>query len=92
MTFLRDRALASIVRYEMQRVASSTRGSTSASVGQASMQRVHVPQRSNSNGASGSSMTSISSALMKALNLFPVSEGNTLKVLIVDDDPKAVWS
>jgi 2,4-dienoyl-CoA reductase-like NADH-dependent reductase (Old Yellow Enzyme family) len=36
--------LASIVRYEMHFVASSTRGSTIACVGHASMQRVHVPQ------------------------------------------------
>ena len=34
----------------MHRVASSTRGSTNASVGQASRQRVQLPQRSRSKG------------------------------------------
>src|SRR5688572_31953977 len=49
----------------MHRVASSTRGPTSAWVGHASRQRVHVPQRSASNGESGSSSRSTSSDPMK---------------------------
>ena len=49
----------------MQRVASSTRGSGNASVGQASRQRRHVPQRSASNGWSGASVRSVSRTPMK---------------------------
>ena len=45
--------LCSMVRYAMHCVASSTRGSTSAPVGQASRHRVQVPQRSSSKGESG---------------------------------------
>src|SRR5215469_4928605 len=41
---------SSIVKYAIQRRASSTYGSTSASVGQASMQRVQEPQRSRGGG------------------------------------------
>ena len=40
----------SIVQYEMQRRASSSRGATIAPVGHASMQRVHVPQWSTPGG------------------------------------------
>ena len=43
-----------MVRYEMQRVASSTAGATIACVGHASRQSVQVPHRSRA-GASGSS-------------------------------------
>ena len=45
---------SSIVRYEMQRVASSTPGATSACVGHASRHSVHAPHWSNA-GASASS-------------------------------------
>jgi hypothetical protein len=51
---------SSIVRYEMQRVASSRRGPVKAFVGQASRHRVQVPQRSASKGSSGVSATSSS--------------------------------
>src|SRR3989475_7076266 len=43
----------------MQRRESRTRESGNAAVGQASRQRVHVPQRSASNGASGASAASV---------------------------------
>src|SRR5688572_4116594 len=55
----------SMVRYEMQLVASSTRDATKALVGQASRQRVHVPHLSASKGASGSSSTPRRRAPMK---------------------------
>ena len=55
----------SIVRYEMHRVASSTRGATKAPVGQASRQRVHEPQRSSSKGRSVGSARSVKTDPMK---------------------------
>jgi hypothetical protein len=49
----------------MQRVASSTLGSTKASVGQASRQRVQVPQCSVENGSSGARSRSVKIDPMK---------------------------
>ncbi len=51
----------------MQRVASSTCGSTKASVGQASKQARHEPQWSAINTGSGSSFTSVSKADKKKI-------------------------
>ena len=46
---------ADCVQYERQRVASSTPGSSSASVGHASMQSVQEPQSASSGGVASSS-------------------------------------
>ena len=51
----------SIVRYEMQRRASRTCGATIACVGQTSMQRVQVPQWSDTGSSAGSARSTNSS-------------------------------
>ncbi len=57
--------LNSMVRYEMHRRLSRTRGAGKAPVGQASRHRVHVPHRSVSKGASSARSRFVRTTAMK---------------------------
>ena len=79
----------SMVRYEMHRVASSTCGATNAAVGQASRQRVQVPQWSSANGASMARSRSVNTVPMKKSDPTP---GRSSMVFLPIQPSPARWA